>query len=503
MKKLMAMLLAAAMVTGLVTSSTAYAGEIKSSRDTLVMGHYQDCPTFDPIIDTNGTAYREMVYDRLFYLLPDGTIEPALATEWTWEDDLHLALTLREGVTFSNGNAFTAEDVIFSLQRYKDGPMGQYYDCIEKMEASDDTHMTIEFNTLPAAFMIQNSTSMGFIFDKEYTEANIEDFDTKPMGTGPYVLDRWTVGDSCIFKANDSYWGEKPYIANVILRYIAEPTQRMIELQSGGIDLAINLSYADTPALEAAGFQILAVGANIVQTVFLNTEENHPLYNEDLRKALASCIDRVALTQGVTNGAGTPCFGVVAPGFAGFFDEMDGYDPYPQDFDKAKEYLAAAGYPDGITLTVVYNDKPTNNSEVEILQNWFAKAGITLNVTKGDFATALGIALDRAGAWDMFLLGNGGVSSMINFQFYDRAQGAPFAKLTDEEGLSLIEKIYATTDNAAQIEAGNVAQKYMADHVLSLPLFAEYNVFGCTPQLKGAEVDAGGNMVRIAKLYFE
>ena len=520
MKKLLAILLAAVMVVSLAAcggsgdaatkgddanKTTAEGGESakKSSKDQLIYANYQDCPTFDPIQDTNGTMYREFVFDHLWYLESDGSYTPKLATEWNWKDDLNLEITLREGVTFSNGNAFTADDVIFSLQRYKDGPMGQYYANIEKMEKTDDTHMTIQFNVLPSVFMVQNGTSMGFIMDKEYTEANADNIDTQPMGTSCYVLDNWTVGDSCTFKANESYWGEKPLINTVIVRVIAEATQRMIELQSGGVDVACQLNFSDSAALEGAGLKVLSTPSNIVQTLFLNTVSSHKLANEQLRQALMYCIDREAVTKGVTNGAGISCYSVVAPATPGFNKEMEAYSPYAQDFDKAKELLAQAGYPNGVELDIVYNDKPSNNSEVEILQNQFAQAGITLNVTKGDFSTALGIALDREGKWDIFLLGNGGVSAPINFQFYDRAQGAPFAKLVDEDALALIDKVYATTDQDAQFAAGNEVQKYMADHVLSVPLYADLNVFGYTPDLEGVTVDAGGNTIPVWNCWFK
>ena len=515
MKKLMAVLLAGLMVLSMAacgnSGSKAPASQggasgdsgKKSSKDTLVYANYQDCPTFDPAQDTNGVMYREYVFDHLFYLEPDGSYTPQLATEWKWTDDLHLELTLREGVKFSNGNPFTADDVIYSMEHYAAGPMGQNYAMIEKMEKTDDTHMTITFNTLPAMFIVQNATSQGFILDKEYCEANPDKIDTEPIGTGRYVLESWTVGDSCVFKANDSYWGEKPIISTVRVRVIAEATQRMIELQSGGVDLACSLNYAESENLKSAGLNVLAVPGNIVQTLFLNTVESHKLSNEKLRQALMSCIDRDALTKGVTNGAGVACYGVVAPGFPGFYDKMKDYNPYPQDFAKAKELLAEAGYADGVTLDVVYNDKPSNNSEVEILQNQLSQAGISLNITKGDFGTALGIALNREGAWDIFLLGNGGVSSPTNFNFYDRALGAPFAKLVDEEGLKLIDKIYATNDAEAQYKASYDAQQYMADHVLSIPLFSEYSVFGYAKNLQGVQADAGGNTIQAWKCWFE
>ena len=486
MKKVLAILKAAAIAASMVQPALA------AGKDTLVVASQTDVTTFDPVIDTNNVSVRVqyLIFETLWKGEQDGSYSPVLATEWNWEDDTHLAITLREGVTFHNGNPFNAEDVMYTLERNLNGAFPQYFQKIdfEQSEIVDDTHINLVFTDVDATIMYYlGNVGTGAIVDKETCEAAPDDIATKPMGTGPYVFDSWTVGDSVTVTANENYWGEKAQIAKIIFRCVGDATQRTIELETGGVDFAYDVSYLDAEGFDTNRFEVAINHGSIVNNLFFNSDEGHKMADENIRKAVAYCIDKEALALGLSAGAAETAWSVVSEAQIGYNDALTGNDPYPQDFEKAKECLAEAGYPDGITLRVVFSDSTDYNNMVEILQNWFAQGGITLEQDKSDFGTALSTALDRSGDWDIFILGNGSSSALITLSWFDKNQGAPFAQFVDDGIYSILGEMYGTTDTAVQNEKANEAQMYISDHVGAIPVACGYSIQVYDKALTGIE----------------
>ena len=476
-----------------------------STKDTLVLANSADVTSFDPFVDTNGVSgrVRSCIYESLWIQENDGGYTPLLATEWEWTDDLHLSITLREGVTFSNGNPFTADDVLFTYESALNGAFPQYFSKIEQINVVDDTHVEFVFSQVDATIMAYIASFFP-ILDRETVEANPEALATTPIGTGPYVLENWSVGDSQTLKRNENYWGEPAKIENVTFRVVTEPTQRYVELMTGGVDFAFELAYADAMSMDASQFTISQDLNTVVNHLMINSDEGHKMADENLRIAMAYCIDREALVQAAYAGSALPAWSPVSPSTSGYYEELEGYEPYPQDFEKAKEYLAAAGYADGVTLNLLYTgDNQYYSNMVEVLQNWFGQAGIELNLNSSDFNTALTYAIDRTNDWDLYIIGNGAATAAITMSWWDRNQGAPFAIFQDEGIFSLLDQVYVTNDEAAQKELLDEAQQYMIDHVGSYPLSIQYVCQGGVSNLKGINVRLAQQRIDVEDLYFE
>ncbi|MCD8123818.1 MAG: ABC transporter substrate-binding protein [Lachnospiraceae bacterium] len=478
-----------------------------TTKNTVTIGISSDVSTFDPFVDTlsNSHIVQYCIYQPLWQAEEDGTYTPILAEEWNWTDDIHLEVTLREGVTFSNGNSFTADDVVFSYERAMAGAFSQYFNKISEIQVTDDTHLTFVFSSVDATFMTYMGSSASFaILDRETLEDDSYELDKSPIGTGPYILAEWDEGERIVLQRNENYWGDAAVIENVIFLVVEDAEQRCIKLQTGDVDYAFELDYIDAISMDENDFSVDAMLSTMVIDLMFNSDADHKLADETLRQAIAFCIDREILVESLYGSSVLPAWSLVSPASIGYNEDLEGYEPYPQDFEKARDCLRKAGYSDGITLNLVYGDSDYWNDVVEILQNWFGQAGITLNIRQSDYNDALSYVLDRSNAWDIYLVGNGAATAPLVMSWWEESQGAPFAIFEDEGIFSLLEQVYQTTDESRQIELCNEAQKYMADHVGAYSLSVPYVCQGGTASLKGVITHPSeGGFLEVEKMYFE
>src|SRR5690606_15362038 len=140
------------------------------------------------------------------------------------EDRRTYEFTLREGVRFSNGAEFTAEDVKFSIERVKSDAwtisLKKGMDVVESVEVLSPTKVRVVLSKPSNSWLFAMTTRIGAMFSR----TGVDDLANKPVGTGPYVLKSWRRGDSIVLERNENYWGEPPAIKTVTLRYFKDPT---------------------------------------------------------------------------------------------------------------------------------------------------------------------------------------------------------------------------------------------------------------------------------------
>lgn len=245
----------------------------------------------------------------------------------------------------------------------------------------------------------------------------------KPIGTGPYMLDSWTRGDSIVFKRFDGYWGTPANEETVVLRWAAEGASRLLELQAGTADMITNISPSDYAAVESdTNLQLLQVAnPNVFYLAMTNTFE--PFDNLLVRQAVAMGIDR----QRIVNN-----FYPEGSEVAGFFTPCSipngcvGDEWYEFDAEAARAMLAEAGYPDGFETTIYYRNvfrgylpEPALVA-VELQSQLRDNLGITANVV--EMESGAFIAESTAGNLDGFyLLGWGAdyphITNFLDFHF--------------------------------------------------------------------------------------
>ncbi|MDD3409615.1 MAG: ABC transporter substrate-binding protein, partial [Eubacteriales bacterium] len=383
MKRVFCLLVAILLMSAL---PCAGAEEIVSAKDTLVIGVAMEPVSLDPYETAGAEAARvkRQVMEGLFEINDAGEYIPLLATSWEWENDTTLLFHLREGVTFSDGAAFTAQDVLYSITASKDGSLLKQYIDLEKTEIVDDYTIRIVM-TEPTPLLFDKFESQHFpvIHQAAYESAD-NNFMYKPIGTGPYVVESWKTGDSVTLVRNENYWGTPAYCQKVIFRLIPESAQRTIEMEVGSIDINLDTSYEDMEYFQDEN--VYTIGQYALPTVnalFFNMDETHnsPVRDPKVRQAMAYAIDSEAISKSVY-GVGQAANSNLSPYYAYFYnhDLTENDVLYRADLEKAKQLMQEAGYADGFDLTILLSENMDEQNVAEIMQYELAQIGINLQI---------------------------------------------------------------------------------------------------------------------------
>lgn len=207
-------------------------------------------------LDTQGgSAGRTVlsnVCERLYQLQPDMSVSPSLVARETRPDARTLVLTLRDDVTFHDGSAMTADDVLSSLRRHAEPEMEQSdeFANVSRMTKTGDREITVAFKQPDALFTKALAGDAGLVYNREQVEKAGDDFGTPGQGdacSGPYELTGWKSGDSITLTRSDDYWGEQPLTKRVVFRWAADSA--MVNALSTG---AADGAYLDTVSSAAA-----------------------------------------------------------------------------------------------------------------------------------------------------------------------------------------------------------------------------------------------------------
>ena len=370
MKKLLALLLAAAMTLSMAAcgssssadasaaaeGSTAAAsaeetatGSENSGRTDLVIAVDTDYETLHPVntsmsIETNLV---NQIYDTLAIDNPDdptGDMIPRIAESWeVSEDGLCYTFHLRQGVKFHNGTELTAEDIGFSLDLCAASEyQGTMVDGMDHWEIVDDYTINV-YTATPYAPFLRSVVDVPIGCKSYYESVDEDTFSQQPIGCGPYQFVSHSEGTSFVLKAFDDYYGGAPAIKDVTFKVIADVASMSIGLQGHQIDFAeVDASVLST--LEAAeGVNITTADATTFGFIAMNTQVE-PYSNVAFRQAVNYAIDRDALITAYLEGQGTANSNLLTPDREGYSESQT---QYTYDPEKAKELLAECGYADG------------------------------------------------------------------------------------------------------------------------------------------------------------
>ncbi len=325
------------------------------------------------------------LFDALTRIDPHDALKPDLAVSWHLLDDETWEFTLRDGVTFSDGSAFTADDVAFTIDRARHVPttvadMSQYIKAITRVEVVDPH--TVRFHTKgPFPLAPEYLSAIGIVSRVHGTGASTSDYNTgqAAIGTGPYRFVSWARGDRIVLGRNENWWGEHPPAwDSVTIRYIKNPAARLAALLAEDADLIDAVSVQDISLILGDKRFALASGLSddIMGFVFDVRDQPsgkitgndgaplpaNPLHDRRVRQAVSLAIDRAGIRNRIMNGQSDPDNQFMKPG-------QYGYDPDlpPARFDpaQARRLLAEAGYPAGFHMTIsCQNDRFVNDSVI-------------------------------------------------------------------------------------------------------------------------------------------
>lgn len=374
-------------------SSDSAGGDTAASVDqVLTIGVQSDTPSLDP----NSCAPMEYcipAYASFVQMTPEGEFVPDLATEWGFTDETRTVfrVTLREGVTFSDGSELTAQVAADSINRFlaSMGPTRSQSGPAQEARVAGENQVEIVYPGPVAESFVLQSFSQQSAFTMIVGPSGQADPDsllTGSDGVGPYTLDadQTVLGDEYVYVPNPEYFNQDAIKwEKVVIKAIQDPGARLSAIESSQIDWNQAVPLGDIERAEAAGLAIargpLGLGTAGVPQILLADRTSGPLADEKVREAIQYAIPREQIIEAVYAGQGTPTSSLVPEAAEGFNEKMA--HRYDYDPEKAKELLAEAGYADGFAIQV-YNPGIFDPGQVlgQALAASLAEVGITLDL---------------------------------------------------------------------------------------------------------------------------
>ncbi|HDZ49241.1 hypothetical protein LCGC14_0185670 [marine sediment metagenome] len=474
---------------------------------SLTIASPQDPGTWDPI-DTflvNWASVATNIFDGLTYRGPDLELVPGLATEWQELDDgTRIRFTLREGVTFHNGEAFNADAVKFTFDRLlgdegAQGPQRSNYTAIERVEVIDDT--TVDFHlSEPDPVLLTKLAGYGaMIVPPEYlAEHGDEHFNTHPVGTGPFKVVEYNPRVDVRLEAFADHWDGAPKLDNVTYRFISEPATAVAELQAGRVDIVIPptipIGMIDT-INNHNGASIVSVPSPTVEAIRFNTQSGITA-DERVRKALIMAVDRQAIIDAILAGEGE-----MIASFQGAqsFGNDPAMEPLPYDPEQARQLLDEAGIEPGARVQIdVRGNDATFGEVAQVVASYLQGVGITASIQPYETNVLLNDIIPAGRTGEMFQQKWGGwtfdFDNTAYLMYHTGERWNPYD--SDAELDEMLQAQRSITDQDEREGLLQAIARYTQDRALEMPLYSINALYGVRDRVQNFE-PAPDNRMRL------
>ena len=364
------------------TPTPQVAVEVTRPGGTLKVGMLADHTTLDPplVVGVPDLSIIVHAYDNLVMRNPDLSLQPMLAESWEISDDAtQWTFNLRQGVTFRHGKPFTAEDVVYSMNRLVEveSPLAGTLPEDMKVVAVDDHTVRFEFISAYAPLL---DTLVKYHAVITPSDVNPERFRTETLGTGAFHMTEHVVGEYTRFERNENYWWEgHPPSDELFFIYLPDPTARAEAIKSGAIDILYDMETATVAALRGSSDVIVKQAPSGGYMNLAMDVRTPPFDNVLVRRAIQAATDRQAILDGAQLGLGGIAYDHPVTPTDPFFNDAC----KPPDYNPAlaRELLAQAGYPNGIELTLYTATAGAAMVEMAtVMKEKAAPAGIDLEI---------------------------------------------------------------------------------------------------------------------------
>ena len=443
----------------------------------------------DPHLATTHASFQvlENVYDTLVEPDGDGGFAGALAREWEVDDEgTTWRFELREGVTWHDGSAFDADDVVYSLERIADEGRNAFRLAdVAEVEAVDELAVRIELER-PVPNLLANLG--GFKGLAIVPDGAGEELDEAPVGTGPFAVAGET-GDAIELEAFDDHWDGAPAVGGVAYRVIASGDERMEALERGEVDWTDRVPARDLEEYrDHDEITVEAVPANAYYYYALN-QAREPWDEREVREALAQGFSRTALVEAAELGAADANQTAIPAGDPYHVD----HTPFDEDLDAAEELLAEAEVGDLEVDLLAHAGDEGSVRAAEVLAAQWGEIGLDVTVRAEEHAEWLADQAD--GEFDALLWA--WVDNHDPFDYYytqHHSQGVNnFQAFADEDVDEALEAAQATFDDDERREAYAEAATRIADLASYTYLYNPHRVHawrdsvdGYAPRIDGA-----------------
>jgi peptide/nickel transport system substrate-binding protein len=512
---------------------------------TATIAQWSEPGNLNPLIfpTTYDTNIQELVFARLIRPTADLTFEPDMAESWTVSDDARtLTFTLREGLTFHDGEPVTAQDVAFTFTSmadpaYEGGRFAEISilvgaeayragtaDAIEGIAVLDDRSVSFT-TTEPFAPFLPVIGGIFILPEHVYGAVPIANWqedasNRNPVGSGAFVFDEYRPGEFVSVSAFEGYWEGRPCLDRLIVRF-GDQNTLLAALLAGELDAAPVPIDGATSVANAADLELLVIDTLNFQ--YIGTNLRGPVLGDQaVREAIAHAVNRQAIVTGLLQGYG----GLIDTVFpTNHWSYPPDVEPIAHDPGAAAEILEAAGWTlqggvrvkDGQELTLRLF-VPTGNLVRErtapLIQANLRQIGITVEIQTMDFPTLVTYLLPReadgtpravtAEDFDLFLLGFGIERDPNEYLSYLVETDMPpngynFIGVADAEIAALMREGRVTLDQDARTEIYREVGRQMRDLLAWVPLYQAQDLYGANERLVGFGPDVRGINVDVAR----
>lgn len=460
-----------------LAAATAFAGK---ADDTLNAAFIREVTTLDNYRETSreGLILGRLIYDSLLSKDPvTGKFRGELASSYRQVDPTTLEFVIRKGVKFHNGEILTADDVVYTLNRVSSKSYNARYQIavtwIDKVEKVGEDRVRIRMKEVfPLALeMLAGNLP---IYPRAYYEAvGPEGMGTKPVGSGPYRVVEVVQGAKYVLERFDDYYRDspkgRPAIKRLVVRVLPEANTQYAELLNGRLDWIWRVPPDEAASL-ASRPNVIIQNTSILRFAYISINsgvlgEKTPLADARVRQAISHAINKPGIVRSLVGGASRPIESACNPRQFGCETAVQ---QYPYDPAKAKQLLAAAGYPNGFAIDMVVSSVP--RSQAEVIASMLSKVGITLKINMQQSAASTsawraGKAPLRMADWGSYGIADAGLSTG---QFFN---GSADDLSRDPEVVDAVKRADATDSRETREKLYSSLLKRIANQAYMVPLW--------------------------------
>lgn len=449
-----------------------------AAASTLTIAYNVALPSWDPTVGASAVnptiqSIYKAVFDSYIDQNSNLSFKPGILTKWGWNaDKSKVMLTVRENAFWHDGTPVTAEDVAWSLERAGDpkggnpiqfvwGKIGNF-----KVEGNIVTADVKEFEPTLFPWM---AFLTGYLMPKKaYTATGAEGWESKPIGSGPYMVDKFERNGFVRLKAFPKYWGPKPAFETVIIKFVPDAMSRVAEVETGAADLTLEIPYEEMKRLKGKGMQGGAHPVSDIGMIFLTSKDI--MLDANVRKAMAHAIDKKAIVQKLLLGNATAIDTLQAPQYMAFDKSISvKYDPA-----LSKQLLAKSGYsaskPVKFKMQTTRGFKPKDYEMVQAIAGMWRKVGIEADIEIYEIAKHFELRAQHGLAPAAFYnWGNsiGDPSTSTGFAMFTHSPHSAWkTKDVDDQ----IGPLWGEKDEAKRIAGYKKVDRYIAENALVIPL---------------------------------
>ncbi|MGH7852409.1 MAG: ABC transporter substrate-binding protein [Candidatus Binatia bacterium] len=401
-----------------------------------------------------------------------------LAESWEFQGKKWV-FKLRKNVRFHDGAAFTAQDVMYSINRIKNDKQSLQKDNfrdLSEMQVIDD-HTIAFISASPNAVFLDRLQNR-FILGKAGTEAQGgEPGERKPVGTGPYRFVSWQRDGNLVMTRHDNYWGSKAAVKEIVTRRVKEDAGRVAGLLAGQGDVTNNVPVEEISRFDKHP-RVRAEKVEGVRMYFLAMNCTHkPFDNKIVRQAINYAVDPAVIIKHIYEGNGYIMNGPLGSNVIGFDPKIK---RYPYDPAKAKELLGKAGFSQGLDIKLHFSpDRYPKAREVcQVIADQLAKAGIKAELVSQEFVIFWGKEGVNGGKLGFYYVGRPAADADTVYDQYYRSGVTPRIQYKNAEFDKLIDEEQRTGDPKKRVTILQQAGRILMDDAPLVPLYTLAEVYG-------------------------